>query len=62
MTALVTAIVYFGTFLLIGWGGKKAIDWWMDRRGVGLPDVQDLAGPNRGQRDVFLLGVWRKEK
>ena len=61
-TAVLTAIVYFGTFLAIGWGAKKVIDRWMSRKGVGLSEIHDLAGPNRGERDAFLLGVWRKEK
>ena len=62
MTALFTAIVYFGTFLLIGWAARRALDRWTARRGVGLSDVQEQAGSNRGEREIFLLGVWRKEK
>ncbi len=60
-TAIVAAIVYFGAFLLIGWAAKKALDRWSSRNGT-LSDLQKQAGPNRGPRDAFLLGVWRKER
>ena len=59
--AIVTAVVYFGLFLLIGWAAKKALDRWSRRNGT-LTDLHEQAGPNRGPRDAFLLGVWRKEK
>ena len=62
MTALVTAIVYFGAFLVIGWAAKRALDRWEKKRGVGLSDVQAQAGSDRREREVFLLGAWRKEK
>ena len=62
MRALFVAILYFGTFLIIGWVAKRVIDRWMGRKGVELSDVQAQAGPNRRERTVFLLGVWRKEK
>lgn len=61
MRALVVALIYLGTFLTIGWLAKRLIDRWMDRKGVGLSDVQEQAGPNRGPRRVFLLGIWRDE-
>ena len=60
MRALVVATIYFGTFLTIGWVAKRVLDHWMERRGVGLDEVQKQAG-RRGERTVFLLGVWRKE-
>jgi hypothetical protein len=60
MWALFVATVYFGTFLVIGWVAKRVLDRWMDQRGVELPEVQRQAG-RRGERTVFLLGVWRKE-
>jgi hypothetical protein len=60
MWALFVATVYFGTFLVIGWVAKRVLDRWMDQRGVELSEVQKQAG-RRGERTVFLLGVWRKE-
>jgi hypothetical protein len=60
MWALTVATIYFGTFLVIGWVAKRVLDHWMDQRGVGLDEVHRQAG-RRGERTVFLLGVWRKE-
>ena len=60
MWALTVATIYFGTFLVIGWLAKRVLDHWMDHRGVTLDEVQKQAG-RRGERTVFLLGVWRKE-
>jgi hypothetical protein len=60
MWALTVATIYFGTFLIIGWVAKHVLDRWMDHRGVELSEVQKQAG-RRGERTVFLLGVWRKE-
>ena len=60
MTALATALIYFGSFLALGWIGKKVIDRWS--KGASLSDIHDMAGPNRRERNVFLLGAWRKEK
>ena len=60
MWALFVATVYFGTFLVIGWVAKRVLDRWMDQRGVELCEVQKQAG-RRGERTVFLLGIWRKE-
>lgn len=62
MRALYTTAIYFGTFVAIGWAAKAGLRRWMDRRGVGLSDVQEQAGANRREREVFLLGAWRKEK
>jgi hypothetical protein len=60
MRALFVATIYFGTFLTIGWVAKRMLDRWMDQKGVELSEVQKQAG-RRGERTVFLLGVWRKE-
>ena len=60
MWALTVATIYFGTFLTIGWVAKRVLDDWMDHRGVALDEVHRQAGP-RGERTVFLLGIWRKE-
>lgn len=40
MTALYNAIIYFGTFIVIGWAGKRVIDRWMARRGEPLFEVR----------------------
>jgi hypothetical protein len=61
MGALSVAAIYFGFFLTIGWLAKHLLAYWMERRGVTLDEVQKQAGP-RGERTVFLLGVWRKER
>jgi hypothetical protein len=61
MGALVTAIIYFGSFLAIGLIAKLAIGRWMGRRNLDLPEIQAQAGPRRGKRRVFLLGFWRDE-
>jgi hypothetical protein len=62
MRALVTALIYFGTFLSIGLVAKLAVDRWMSRKGADLDDVHAQAGPNRRPRRVFLLGAWRTER
>jgi hypothetical protein len=59
--ALVVGIIYFGSFIAIGFAAKRAIGWLMRRRGVDLDDVHAQAGPNRAPRKVFLLGAWRTE-
>ena len=58
MRALVTAFIFFGTFVAIGLAAK----WWLRQRTVDLSDVQAQAGPNRGKRRLFLLGSWRSEE
>jgi hypothetical protein len=61
MSALETAIVYFGTFLAIGLVLRLAIGSWVKPRNLDLAELQAQAGPNRGKRRVFLLGFWRDE-
>jgi hypothetical protein len=61
MWALTVAIIYFGTFLILGYIAKVALDKLMDRTGAELHDVQAQAGANRRPRKVFLLGAWRTE-
>jgi hypothetical protein len=61
MRALVTGLIYFGSFLAIGTIAKLVIDKWMARRSLDLADIQAQAGPNRRRRRVFLLGFWRDE-
>ena len=62
MSALDVAIIYFGTFVGIGWVAKILIDYWMGNRGVDLDDVQAQAGAKRPKRRMFLLGSWRWEE
>ena len=57
MRALATGLIYFGSFLTIGF----AIRWWIRRKAVDLSDVHTQAGSNRRPRKVFLLGAWRSE-
>ena len=61
MSPLVTALIYFGSFLVIGLIAKVAIGMWMKRNGVDLPDLQAQAGPHRKKRRAFLLGAWRDD-
>jgi hypothetical protein len=56
--AIFVAILYFGTFVVIGWAGRRLIDRWMGHRGVHLTEVQDQLGENRRKRFGFLLGVF----
>ena len=58
LEAIFVAALYFGTFLVIGYGGRRLIDWWMRHKGVHLTDVQDQLGENRRKRFGFLLGVF----
>jgi hypothetical protein len=63
MRALMMAVVYFGTFLSIGYVGKRLLDKWMARHGEHLNEVQ-AQGKNGGSRghDRFLLGTWYKDR
>ena len=60
MRALYTAVIYFGTFLVLGWFGKRVLDQWMAHHGEDLSEVQNQAGVNRHKQPRFLLGIWRK--
>ena len=62
MGASLTALIYFGTFLVIGVIAKRLLDRLMVKRDLDLAEVQAQAGQNRGERRVFLLGVWRNEE
>ena len=61
MRALLTASVYFGSFVGLGLIAKLAVSRFMRRRDVDLAEIQAQAGSRRGKRPVFLLGFWRKE-
>ena len=62
MWALVVALIYFGSFLTIGFIAKVVLAKLMERTGADLSDVQTQAGPHRRKRKVFLLGFWRDEE
>jgi hypothetical protein len=61
MWALTVAVIYFGTFIALGYIAKLVLGRLMERTGADLAEVQAQAGPNRRQRRLFLLGVWRTE-
>jgi hypothetical protein len=58
LQAVFIAILYFGAFVVIGYGGRRLIDRWMGSRGVHLTEVQDQLGEDRRKQTGFLLGVW----
>jgi hypothetical protein len=60
--ALIVAVIYFGSVIAFGAVAKFVCARLMNRHGVDLVDVQEQAGDKRGERDAFLLGIWRKEK
>lgn len=60
--ALTNAVIYFGSIIAFGATARAICRRLMRRYGVDLEDVHKQAGDNRGERDVFLLGIWRKEK
>jgi hypothetical protein len=62
MLALTNAVIYFGSIIAFGATARAICRRLMRRYGVDLEDVHKQAGDNRGERDVFLLGIWRKEK
>jgi len=61
VTALYTAILYFGSFLVIGWVGKLVLTRWMACHGTTLSEINEQAGQNAGKGSRFLLGFWRIE-
>jgi len=61
MWALTVAVIYFGSFIALGYIAKLALGRLMARTGAELSEVQAQAGPNRQPRRLFLLGAWRTE-
>lgn len=61
MTALYTAILYFGSFLVIGGLGKLVVTRWMARHGATLSEVSEQFHGGAGKGRRFLLGFWRNE-
>ncbi len=60
MSALPSAVIYFGTFLAIGWLSKRLLRRFMARHGEHLDEVQAQYGASGKKGSSFLLGVWRK--
>lgn len=61
MRALFTAVIYFGTFLTVGYVAKRLLDRWMARHGENLTEVQAQGRNGRHQDDRFLLGFWYRD-
>ena len=60
MWALTVAIIYFGTFLVLGCIAKVVLDKLMDRTGAGLSDVlEQTAG--RARSSSWVRGALRIE-
>jgi hypothetical protein len=59
MRALISGCVYFGTFLALGYVGKRLLDAWMARHGMDLRIQSQDRGGGHVQR--FLLGAWYKD-
>jgi len=58
--ALVTAVLYFGSFLFIGYWAKRLLDRYTARNGA---DLRELQSQNKGggKQSRFLLGGWYKD-
>ena len=61
MSALETALIYFGSFLALGIIAKLVIGRWLIRRDLDLSLPRTQMGLPRGRRRLFLLGFWRNE-
>jgi hypothetical protein len=60
MRALATAVIYFGTFLTLGYVAKRVLDRWMAHHGEELHEVQTQGGNGGRKGESFLLGAWYK--
>jgi hypothetical protein len=61
MGAAATALIYFGSFLLLGILVKLTVGRWMRRRDLDRSPIRTQMGLPRGRRRLFLLGFWRDE-
>ena len=61
MSALITAAIYFGSFLVLALIIKLAVSRWMNLKDIDLSEIRTQLGPNRRKSNRFLLGLWRKE-
>jgi len=56
MRALLTAVIYLGSFLAIGLIAKMAARRWIDGSGTNLTDLQAQVGTKRRKHKAFLFG------
>jgi hypothetical protein len=61
VSALITAAIYFGSFLVLALVVKLAVSRWMNLKDIDLSEIRTQLGPNRRKSNRFLLGLWRKE-
>lgn len=61
MSALITAAIYFGSFMVLALIVKLAVSRWMNLKDIDLSEIRTQLGPNRRKSNRFLLGLWRKE-
>jgi hypothetical protein len=61
MRALMTALVYFGTFLTVGYVAKRLLDRWMARHGQTPHEMETQGRTGERRRERFLLGAWYKD-
>ena len=61
MRALETAVIYFGSFLFIGYWAKRLLDRYMAKNGSDLRELQSQDKGGRAQQR-FLLGGWYKDR
>jgi hypothetical protein len=61
VSALTTAAIYFGSFLVIGVVTKLAVSRWLNLRDIDLSEIRTQLGANRRKSSRFLLGIWRKD-
>ena len=61
MRALVTAVLYFGSFLFIGYWAKRLLDRYMAKNGS---DLRELQAQDKGgaPQQRFLLGGWYRDR
>jgi hypothetical protein len=61
VSALITAAIYFGSFMVLALIVKLAVSRWMNLKDIDLSEIRTQLGPNRRKSNRFLLGLWRKE-
>jgi hypothetical protein len=61
VNSLVTAAIYFGSFLAIAVIAKLAVSRWLSMRDIDLSEIRSQLGPDRRKSNRYLLGFWRKD-
>ena len=61
MSALETALIYFGSFLALGVTAKLMVGRWMRRKDLDPSPVRGQMALPGARRRLFLLGFWRDE-